>query len=86
MKSNELSGSDAWTEGNAVLLHVSYLAFLECCNYLAEYCLKMTVFLFLPFSVFNYKLKQKLPVCLLVLQEMLMDLSGWRSTSGDNSE
>lgn len=76
MKPNELSGSDASTKGNAVLLHVSYLTFLECCNYLTEHCIKMTIFLFRPFSLFSHKLKQKLPVCLSVLLEMLMGLSG----------
>lgn len=45
MKSNALSSSDSWTQGNAVLLHVSHLAFPEC-NYLTEHYLKSAVYLF----------------------------------------
>lgn len=79
MKSNDLSSSDSWTQGNAVLLHVSHLAFLEC-SYLTEHCLKSTIY---PLSFFLPLQSQDEPEirCLSQCHKSLLgrvELNTWR--------
>lgn len=81
-KSDALISSDSWTQGNAVLLHVSHLAFLEC-NYLTEHYLKSTVYLlsfFLSFSPFKSQTEAEIRCFSQCYKSLLglVELNAWR--------
>jgi len=84
MKSNELSSSDSWTQGNAVLLHVSCLTFLEC-NYLTEHYLNMTLHSFSYFLPLKSQAEAEIG-CLSRCHNSLIGLVGWNSTPGGKTE
>lgn len=80
MKSNAPSSSDSWTQGNAVLLHVSHLGFLEC-NYLTEHYLKSTVYLFAFFLPLQSQAEPEIRCLSQYYKSLvgLVELNMWRS-------